>query len=99
MLATAEHVIGWYGAAALAVTSNVVLFTLVGLLVRYVATTSIGRLVTGAVVVGALVLWGLWGAGFDPGGLHGLALLCAAVVWTAPIALAHSTTRSGRTGA
>ena len=87
MLAVAEDSIGSYTAAAIAITSNVALFVCTGWLFYWCCRSMLLLSVMLSALLAALMLWGMWGAGFDFARLNWGALIVAGLVWLLPFLL------------
>jgi hypothetical protein len=87
MLAVIESSTEFYKAAAVAITSNIVLFVCAGWLFYWCCRSTFRLSVMLTVLLVALTLWGMWGAGFDISQLNWVALTVAASVWSLPFLL------------
>lgn len=83
-LAVVEASIGWFFATTIAVSANVALFGIVGVISGVLAKRSRRLLVLYAVTCTLLILFEAWGASFGLGYINFLAVLVAVVLYAIP---------------
>jgi hypothetical protein len=93
MLAVMEATSGPVVAATLALTTNVVLFGLLGLAVAMFASCARGYAFAYGLVTALIVLLAFWGAGFSTAHLNAAALLVALLIYATPFYIAWRVAR------